>query len=138
MNHNNQLLPEDLYQQMVKDRKVRTAVTKESFAMFFHFYFSHYVKSATAPFQKEIMHLLESDSLRNLYVVAFRGSGKSTMVTTAYPIWALLGKQEKKFIVIFCQTKVQARQHMMNIRNELENNSMLKDDLGPFQEEADE
>jgi hypothetical protein len=27
---------------------------------------------------------------------------------------------------------VQAKQHMMNIRNELENNQLLKNDLGPF------
>jgi predicted phage terminase large subunit-like protein len=73
-----------------------------------------------------------------MYVVAFRGSGKSTMVTTAYPIWAILGKQQKKFCIIFCQTRAQAKQHMMNIRTELEGNDVLKRDLGPFQEESDE
>jgi hypothetical protein len=61
-----------------------------------------------------------------MYVVAFRGSGKSTMVTTAYPIWAILGKQQKKFCIIFCQTRAQAKQHMMNIRTELEGNDVLK------------
>ena len=84
------------------------------------------------------MHLLEKDNEEDLYIVAFRGSGKSTMVTTAYPIWAILGKQEKKFVVIFCQTQAQAKQHMMNLRRELENNELLKKDLGPFQEDSDE
>jgi phage terminase large subunit-like protein len=60
------------------------------------------------------------------------------MVTTAYPIWAILGKQQKKFCIIFCQTRLQAKQHMMNIKQELENNDLLKKDLGPFQEESDE
>jgi predicted phage terminase large subunit-like protein len=60
------------------------------------------------------------------------------MVTTAYPIWAILGKQQKKFCIIFCQTRAQAKQHMMNIRTELEGNDVLKKDLGPFQEESDE
>lgn len=123
---------------MTVDRKVRTAITRESFSYFFHFYYAHYVKYATADFQKEIIHLLEKSDSENLYVVAFRGSDKSTMVTTAYPIWAILGKQQKKFVVIFCQTQAQAKQHMMNLRRELEDNDLLKKDLGPFREDSDE
>lgn len=127
-----------LINQMMKDKEVRTSITTDSFLYFFHFYYAHYVKYPTADFQKEIIHHLEKSHKENFYVCAFRGSGKSTMVTTAYPIWAILGKQEKKFVMIFTQTRVQAKQHMMNIRNELEGNKMLKNDLGPFQEESDE
>lgn len=123
---------------MMKDRAVRTSITKDSFYYFFHFYYAHYVKYPTADFQKEIMHLLETSDTNNLYIVAFRGSGKSTVVTTAYPIWAILGKQQKKFCMIFTQTQAQAKQHMMNIRTELESNDILKKDLGPFREESDE
>jgi predicted phage terminase large subunit-like protein len=123
---------------MMKDRAVRTSITKDSFYYFFHFYYAHYVKYPTADFQKEIMHLLEKSATENLYVVAFRGSGKSTIITTAYPLWAILGKQQKKFCMIFTQTQVQAKQHMMNIRAELETNELLKKDLGPFREESDE
>jgi len=132
------IIPTALVNTMIKDRLVRTSITKDSFLYFFHFYYAHYVKYETADFQKEIIHNLEKSAVENLYVVAFRGSGKSTMVTTAYPIWAILGKQQKKFCIIFCQTKAQAKQHMMNIRAELENNDVLKRDLGPFQEESDE
>jgi predicted phage terminase large subunit-like protein len=96
------------------------------------------VKYATADFHKEMIHCLEKSKTETLGVVAFRGSGKSTIVTTAYPIWAILGKQQKKFCIILCQTKAQAKQHMMNLRTELENNEMLKRDLGPFQEDSDE
>jgi predicted phage terminase large subunit-like protein len=53
-------------------------------------------------------------------------------------LWAILGKQQKRFVVLFGQTKTQAKQYMMNIRHELEHNEMLKRDLGPFQEENDE
>jgi len=123
---------------MTKDKKVRTAITKESFSYFFHFYYAHYVKYATADFQKEIIGLIEKSDKDSLFVVAFRGSGKSTIVTAAYPIWAILGKQEKKFVVIFCQTQAQAKQHMMNLRRELEDNELLKKDLGPFRENSDE
>jgi predicted phage terminase large subunit-like protein len=134
----NKMIPETLIDKMIKDRSIRTSITKESFLYFFHFYYAHYVKYETADFQKEIFHLLERSPIENLYIVAFRGSGKSTMITTAYPIWAILGKQQKKFCTIFCQTKAQAKQHMMNIRTELEGNDVLKRDLGPFQEESDE
>ena len=133
-----QIINNDLVDRMMKDRLVRTSITRDSFLYFFHFYYAHYVKYETADFQKEIIHYLESSDTENLYVVAFRGSGKSTMVTTAYPIWAILGKQQKKFCAIFCQTQAQAKQHMMNIKTELENNDLLKKDLGPFQEESDE
>ena len=132
------IIQTELIDRMMKDRLVRTSITKDSFLYFFHFYYAHYVKYETADFQKEIMHYLENSITENLYIVAFRGSGKSTMITTAYPIWAILGKQQKKFCTIFCQTKTQAKQHMMNIKTELENNDLLKKDLGPFQEESDE
>lgn len=132
------IIDNKLVNDMIADRAVRTSITKNSFLYFFHFYYAHYVKYETADFQKEIIDYLEKSPTENLYIVAFRGSGKSTMITTAYPIWAILGKQQKKFCIIFCQTKAQAKQHMMNIRNELENNDILKRDLGPFQEESDE
>lgn len=134
----NKIIESSLVNKMMKDKSVRTAITKESFLYFFHFYYAHYVKYETADFQKEIIHHLEKSPRENLYVVAFRGSGKSTMVTTAYPIWAILGKQQKKFCIIFCQTQTQAKQHMMNIKRELEDNDLLKKDLGPFSEESDE
>lgn len=123
---------------MIKDRKVRTAITRESHWYFFHFYFAHYVKYATAQFQKEIFDLTEHENAGNFFVVAFRGSGKSTIITTSYPIWSILGKQQKKFVLILCQTQAQAKQHMMNLRRELENNVLLKRDLGPFNEESDQ
>lgn len=120
---------------MVKDRKVRKAITRENFSYFFHFYYAHYVTCETAGFQKAIIYSLGKSDKENLYVVAFRGSGKSTIATTAYPIWSILGKQQKKFVLIFCQTRTQAKQHMMNLRQELENNDVLKRDMGPFQED---
>jgi predicted phage terminase large subunit-like protein len=123
---------------MLKDRKVRAAITKESHWYFFHFYFAHYVKYATAPFQRELISLSEDVSVKNLVVVAFRGSAKSTIFTMSYPLWAILGIQQKKFVLILSQTQAQAKQHLMNLRKELENNSLLKNDLGPFKEESNE
>ena len=131
-------LADNIVEQMIKNRKVRTKICQQSHFVFFHFYFAHYVKYATAPFQREIFYLTEKSDIEDLFVVAFRGSGKSTILTTSYPIWAILGKQQKKFVLILCQTQSQAKQHMMNLRRELETNSILKSDLGPFNDASDE
>src|SRR5665213_1310977 len=131
-------LTPDLADKMFRDRRIRTAITRQSHFMFFHFYFAHYVKYATAPFHRELFHLSERQDIKNLFVVAFRGSAKSTIFTTSYPVWAILGEQQKKFVLILCQTQAQAKQHMMNLRRELEGNALLKNDLGPFQEENNE
>ncbi|OHA18210.1 MAG: hypothetical protein A2664_01945 [Candidatus Taylorbacteria bacterium RIFCSPHIGHO2_01_FULL_46_22b] len=137
-NKQNNTLPADIADRMFHDRRIRTAITRQSHFMFFHFYFAHYVKYQTADFQREMFALTEQQEIRNLFVVAFRGSAKSTIFTTSYPVWAILGEQQKKFVLILCQTQAQAKQHMMNLRRELENNSLLKNDLGPFQEENNE
>jgi predicted phage terminase large subunit-like protein len=123
---------------MVKDRKVRIAITKRSHKYFFHFYLAHYTKYPTAAFHNEIFDLTEDEKAGNLFIVAFRGCSKSTILTTSYPLWAILGAQQKKFVLIACQTQSQAKQHMMNLRRELENNPVLKRDLGPFKEESNE
>lgn len=132
------IIPKKMVDAMVKDRKVRVAITKESHLYFFHFYFAHYVQYPTAEFQHEIIRLTEDETVKNMYIVAFRGSGKSTYCTTSYPLWAIFGQSQKKFVMILCQTRNQAKQHMMNLRRELESNTILKRDFGPFQEEKDE
>lgn len=56
-------------------------------------------------------------------------------MTTSFPIWAILGHLQKKYILIISQTQEQARQHFKNLKMELESNELLKRDLGPFQEQ---
>lgn len=128
--------PKGTLEAIAKDRVVRQAVMRESHLMFFHVYFSHYVKYPIAEFQKDIFRITEDQSNRLACIVAFRGSAKSTIVTLSYSLWAILGIQQKKFVLIVCQTQAQARQQMANIRRELENNRLLRSDLGPFREES--
>jgi len=66
---------------MAKNRNVRVAITSNSHFWFFHFYFTHYIKHETASFQKEIIKMTEDENIKNLFVVAFRGSSKSTLIT---------------------------------------------------------
>lgn len=123
---------------MIKNRSVRVAIAQQSHEWFFPCYFPRYIKHETAKFQKEIFHLTEREDIKNIFICGFRGCAKSTILTLSYPIWAILGKHQKKFVVIICQTQNQAKQRMMNLRQELEQNKLLKNDLGPFREESNE
>ncbi len=126
---------EEIISKMSKDKAQRTAIARRSHFWFFHFYFTHYIQYATAPFQKKIIGMTEDENIENLFVVAFRGSAKSTLITMSYVLWSILGIQKKKCVIIASQTAQQAKMHLLNIKRELENNTVLKNDLGPFREE---
>lgn len=128
----------NLLKKVLTNRKVRREVTGASHYWFFHTYFPHYITYKTADFQREIFTLSENEKIKNLVIIAFRGSGKSTIINLSYPLWAILGKPQKKFVLIVGQTQNQARQHLRNIKCELESNDLLRKDLGPFQEENDD
>lgn len=121
-----------------KKRPVRRALARNSHYWFFSVYLNHYIKYSFAPFHHEMFHLTEDVSNRLAVLVAFRGSGKSTLISLSYVIWSIIGMQQKKFILIISQTQSQAKLHMANIKRELENNELLKADIGPFEEISDE
>ena len=131
----NNTIPDDLMKKITEDRVIRRGITKQSHLMFFLTYFPHYVKHPVAEFHKDIFRITEDQSNTLACIVAFRGSGKSTLVTFSYSLWSILGVQEKKFVLIICQTQAQAKQHMSNLKSELDNNTLLKGDLGPFHED---
>ncbi len=135
---NNLAHDKDMFERISKDRTVRRTIARESHLMFFYVYFPHYVTYEIAEFQKDIFRITEDAGNKLAVIVAFRGSGKSTLVTFSYSLWAMLGVQRKKFVLIICQTQTQAKQHLINLKRELESNSLLRNDLGPFQEESGE
>jgi len=120
----------DILTRLFFDQKFRKEATKQSHSLFFNIYFSDYVKFPTAKFQKQMFYLTEKESSREVFIVAFRGSAKSTIFSLSYPIWAMLGKQQKKFIVILSQTQNQSRLILNNIKRELETNQLLLKDYG--------
>jgi len=134
-NINNELSNEEILEAITRDRLVRKHSARQSHLLFFHLYFPHYIKYEIADFQKEIFKITENIENRLACIVAFRGSGKSTLVTFSYSLWSILGVQEKKFVLIICQTQAQAKQHMSNLKYELEQNKLLRNDMGPFREE---
>ncbi|MEI8229953.1 MAG: hypothetical protein WCG83_02330 [Candidatus Peregrinibacteria bacterium] len=120
---------------MMRDRIVRRAVTRKNVEWFFPLYFHEYLSVELAPFHHEMMHLLEDDAMRLLIILAFRGSGKSTLMNLVAVLWHILGRRQCKFVLVVSRTLQQAKQHVQNIKYELEKNSLLKDDLGPFEEQ---
>lgn len=113
------------------DPRFRIQLTRENHMWFFMTYLTHHMSLPFAPFHREIFRLTQDcdDPLR--IVVAFRDSGKSTIVSLSYPIWAAVTGR-KKFILIISKTETQAKQILYNIKSELESNPCLEADYGPF------
>lgn len=131
-------VPEALWEQIRSTRKIRIATARGSHYWFFNLYLGRYVKHPTASFQRELFAITENAGSKCDVIVAFRGSGKSTIVTVSYPIWAVLGSLQKKFVLILGQTQSQARMHLANIKSEFEANDILRNDFGPLEEQSDE
>ncbi|OGN35601.1 MAG: hypothetical protein A3F98_02615 [Candidatus Yanofskybacteria bacterium RIFCSPLOWO2_12_FULL_41_8] len=132
---NNKNKAEKIFDKILKDKNVRKAIVTKAFEFFFPVYFHKRLEYETPPFHEEIFRILEDEAISLAVILAFRGSAKSTLISVAYVLWAVFGIQQKKFVVIVGQTEQKARTYLMNIRRQLENNELLKKDLGPFEEE---
>ncbi len=133
-----QSLSKEELQQIKNNRTIRKKLCQKNHFWFFSIYLGHYINYPFAPFHHKMFEITEDVNLRMAVLVAFRGSAKSTIMTLSYPIWAVIGTQKKKFILIVSQTQAQARLHLSNIKKELETNELLKKDIGPFEECSDE
>ena|ERR1035437_3438521 len=129
---------DDLIDKMLKDPLLRKKVVSNSHSWFFYFYFPHYIKYKMAQFHEEMFAITENTKVRSAVIVAFRGSAKSTIFSLSFPIWAILGKQQIKHVLIISGTQQKAQQLLQHIKREFETNHMLQSDLGPFKEEKNE
>lgn len=124
-----------ILKKIINTQITRVGATQKSHLWFFHTYLSDFVQYRIAGFHREIFKITEDENAKLAAFCSFRGSGKSTLLTLSFPIWAILGRLQKKFVVIISQTADQAKLHFKNLRRELETNELLKRDLGPFQEQ---
>ncbi len=124
--------------EILKKGVTRRKLCEQSHRIFFASYFSEYIKYPSADFHRKILDVSENEEYEFVVVTAFRGSGKSTIISTSLPIWSIVGKQKKKFIIIISRTKEQANLILKNIKSELEHNGLLKKDFGPFESTDDE
>lgn len=126
----------NVYQQVLEDPGIRIATARQSFEWFFCIYLNEFMTYETAPFQKKMFEIAENTNELLSVIISFRGSAKTTIMSLAYPIWAILGKQEKKFVVIISDTQELAKQRLANIRSQFENNTLLQHELGPFKDDS--
>jgi hypothetical protein len=112
------------------DRTARIEATQQNLLLFFTFYFNKYITYHIAPFQIEMLQILQNLNYKTIAITAFRGSGKSTLCSLVYVIWAIIGIHQKKNVIIVCQTEDKARQTLINIRRVLESFPVLLNDLG--------
>ena len=128
---------DNLLQNISKDQKVRRAIARKDHLWFFNLYMPNYIGYPAAAFHYELFRLSQDPAVRLLAVIAFRESAKSTIMSLSLPIWSIVGEPQKKFVLILSQTQVQAKMYMSNLRDEMENNELLRIDLGPFQERTE-
>jgi len=123
---------QQLEKKISQNSNFRKELARQSLIWFAKIYFSKYLFYKTAPFQKEIYKILQDDDNDLLdEIIAHRGSAKTTMAMLFYPIWAMINRR-KHHIVLISDTFSQVKDHIYNLKNELESNTRLIKDFGPF------
>jgi hypothetical protein len=123
---------EQILQSIINDSRMRRELVKKSHEAFCSIYLSHHITHPYAFFHKEMFRVTEKYDQKLNVFMAFRASGKSTILNLSNAIWSILGKHQKKFVLIISKSRVQSQAHFENIKSELEDNELLKQDLGPF------
>ncbi len=136
MKNNKEL--QKLKKKILNDKIYRINLAEKSFYWFCHIYLGNHFTIKLAPFQKELIKIAEDPNNTFSVIVAFRGSGKSTIISLAYVIWSMIGIQKKRHIVIIGQTQNQSRLFLKNVKSEFENNDLLIKDFGKFEDDTDE
>ncbi len=126
-------LSPEIIEAVTNDVAVRKALVYQSHEAFCSIYLRRHLKYEFAWFHKEMFRITESYQHKLNVFMAFRGSGKSTILNLSNVLWSITGKHQKKFALIVAKTRIQSQSHFDNIKQELEENELLKNDLGPFQ-----
>lgn len=117
---------------LIQTRAGRRMLAKQSFQWFLTLYFPHFLQYKQPSFHREIIDLITNNEPSLSCIVAFRGSAKSTLCSLILPLWNTICTNQKKFVVIVCQSQSRSSQTLYNIRQELETNELLINDFGPF------
>ena len=117
-----------------RNKRVRQVLAHQDPLWFALLYLTHHFNTPFAPFHMEMFEILKNPQYKIVTMMAFRESGKSTIMNMVNTLWSILGKLEKKFVIIASKTQEQAKNHFSNIKAELQNNSLLIEDFGPFME----
>jgi len=118
---------------MIKDRDFRIAMTRKEPRLFFGTYLGHYITHPFSYFHHEMFDITKNPKYKTIVIMGARNSAKSTIMNTNLALWSILGEPQKKMVVILGYTEVSAKKHFYDLRTELENNKLLRSDLGPIQ-----
>lgn len=132
----NQINLQQLEEKIKNNDVFRKQLASESLLWFARIYFSKYLFYSTADFQKEIYQILEDWNNFFDEIIAFRGSAKTTLAMLFNPIWVMITRR-KHHVVLISDTFGQVKDHIYNIKTELENNERLVKDFGPFEIEME-
>jgi predicted phage terminase large subunit-like protein len=128
-NKNNEI--REVLKQIKNSRQFRKELANKNIFWFFSIYFHDYIKYESADFQKEIFSLISDEENKIVAVTAFRNSAKSTICSLVLPIWSVLGKWKKKYVLLVLQNQNLAKGALINIRKELEGMNILVKDYLP-------
>jgi len=127
MKKNNEL--NKIIKECKNSKTFRQALAYQSHEWFFRIYLNHCIGYPFSWFHKQMFRLSEEPLLKLIVLTAFRGAGKSTILNLSFVLWSILGKPQKKFIIIISKTIFQAKAHLKNIIEELKENNLLKNDF---------
>ncbi len=83
-------------QKIWENKRVRQRLAFESPLWFSLLYLRHHFSYPLAPFHMEMFKVIEDSRYDFVVMMAFRGSGKSTIMNMAHVLWSVLGKPGKK------------------------------------------
>lgn len=119
----------------IDSHEMRRAIAKD-FRGFCLIYLSHYFYLEPATFHPQLLQELANEKNKRLEIIGFRGSAKSTFGSLALPLWAALEQPEcYPFIILIADTSLQASINIANIKNELDQNQLIKQDYGAIKGE---
>lgn len=125
-----QLFQEEEVKQLVQNREQRNLMRK-NFLGFKLLYQAHYLTLPPADFHPELSRLFQDEKEQFLSIIGFRGSAKSSDGSVALPLFMALQQPERyPFIIIVNETIPAVAESIANIRKELEQNTLLREDYG--------
>lgn len=84
----------------------------------------HYMTLPSGEFHYDLAQYLQDPEEEQLCIIGFRGSGKTTFSSLAYPLFCALNERYR-FIILINDTYQQAKVNMQNIKYEIEHNKHI-------------
>lgn len=106
----------------------RRLLSEESFIAFLVLYYADHFSLKSGDFHKLWMKELQEEDFDIFIVIAFRGCGKSTLVTELYALWrAITGRSN--FMLIISHDDTLSKGRVGNIKKAIEENEKLQKDF---------